>query len=72
MKTFKKLLLIFGICLTYLVMIAVTYHAVARVYRTNDPASAKKVVLLTFFADLFLFGGSGYLIYKLKIPLDQK
>ena len=71
MKTFKKMLLLTGICLIYMVMIYVTFLAVANVHGTNDPAVAKRMVILTFFADLFLFSGSGYLIYKLKIPMDK-
>lgn len=71
MKTFKKMLLLTGIGLIYIVMTYVTFLAVAKVHSTNDPAVAKKTVILTFFADLFMFAGSGYLIYKLKIPMDK-
>lgn len=49
-----------------------TFNAVAKVYRTNDPALAKKVVIITFFADLCIFAGSGYLVYKLKVPANKK
>ncbi len=71
MKPFKKMLLLTGIGLIYIVMAYITFLAVVKVHRTNDPSVAKKIVILTFFADLFMFTGSGYLIYKLKIPMDK-
>ena len=53
-------------------MIYLTFHAVAKVHETNNPIFAKKVVILTFFLDLVMFAGSGYLVYKLKVPMDKK
>lgn len=53
-------------------MIYLTFHAVAKVHGTNDPIFAKKIVILTFFLDVFLFAGSGYLVYKLKFPMNEK
>ena len=61
-----------GICLAYILIVYLTFNAVARVYRTNNPAFAKKVVILTFFVDLCIFAGSGYLVYRLKVPTDKK
>ncbi|GJQ23117.1 hypothetical protein BIY37_11940 [Candidatus Brocadia sapporoensis] len=72
MKTFKKVLLLFGIGLTYIIMIYLTFHAVTNVYKTNNPIFAKKVVILTFFTNISMFAVSGYLIYKLKIPVEKK
>ena len=72
MKIFKKMLLLTTICFTYLFMIYLTFHAVAKVHRTDNPIFAKKVVILTFFLDVFLFAGSGYLVYKLKVPMSKK
>ncbi len=66
------MLLITGIGFTYILIVYMTFNAVAKVYRTNDPALAKKVVIITFFADLCIFAGSGYLVYKLKVPANKK
>ncbi len=72
MKASRKISLIIGVCFAYILMVYVTFNAIARVYRTNDPQLAKRVVILTFFADVFIFAGSGYLVYKLKHPTDKK
>jgi FtsH-binding integral membrane protein len=72
MKTLNKMLLLVGICLAYILIVYLTFYAVAKVHRTNDPVFAKKVVLLTFFVDVCIFAGSGLLVYKLKFPTDKK
>ena len=72
MKNLKKVCFIIGICFAYTVIVYVTFNAIARVYKTNNPALAKKVVLLTFFLDICIFAGSGYLVYKLKTPTEKK
>jgi hypothetical protein len=72
MKPSKKIPLIIGLCLAYIFVVYITFNAVARVHRTNNPVLAKKVVILTFFIDLCIFAGSGYLVYKLKVPPDKK
>ncbi|OOP55355.1 MAG: hypothetical protein AYP45_14975 [Candidatus Brocadia carolinensis] len=72
MTIFKKILLFTALCLLYIFMIYLTFHAVAKVHGTNDPIFAKKIVILTFFLDVFLFAGSGYLVYKLKFPMNEK
>ena len=64
--------MIIGICFAYILIVYVTFNAIARVYKTNNPALAKKVVILTFFVDICIFAGSGYLVYKLKTPTDKK
>lgn len=61
-----------GISFAYILMVYITFNAVAKVYRTNNPSFAKKIVILTFFADVCIFAGSGYLVYKLKVPADKK
>lgn len=71
MKTSKKIPFIIGLCLAYILVVYITFNAIARVYRTNNPAFAKKVVILTFFVDLCIFAGSGYLVYKLKAPTSK-
>ena len=60
------------ICLAYISIIYFTFSAIAKVYRTNDPSLAKKVVILTFFVDVCVFAGSGYLVYKMKVPTQKK
>lgn len=72
MKPFKKILLLFGVGAAYTLIIYLTFYAVASVYRTNNPALAKKVVILTFFVNICIFAGSWYLVYKLKAPKDKK
>ena len=72
MKTFKRIYLIGGICLAYLAIMYLTFNAVAKVPRTSNPVTAKKIVLLTFFANAGIFAGSCYLIYKLTIPTEKK
>ncbi|KAA0242086.1 MAG: hypothetical protein DYG83_10275 [Candidatus Brocadia sp. AMX2] len=71
MKPSKKIPLIIGLFLAYILIVYVTFYAVARVHRTKNPALAKKVVILTFFMDLCIFAGSGYLVYKLKVPTNK-
>ena len=68
----KKIVLIIGVCFAYILIVYVTFNAIAKVHRTNNPQLAKKVVILTFFADVFIFAGSGYLVYKLKNPTNKK
>ncbi|MCF6147744.1 MAG: hypothetical protein E3K37_03705 [Candidatus Kuenenia sp.] len=68
----KKILFITGICFCYIIIIYLTYCAVAKVHNIHDPAYAKRVVITTFFANLFLFAGSIYLILKLKGLPKQK
>lgn len=72
MKTLKKMLLLIGICLAYISIVYLTFYAVVKVHKTNDPVLAKKVVILTFFVDVCIFAGSGFLVYKLKFPTDKK
>ena len=72
MKSSRKIPLIIGVCFAYILIVYVTFNAIAKVHRTNDPKLAKKVVILTFFLDVFIFAGSGYLVYKLKTPTDKK
>ncbi len=71
MKASRKISLIIGVCFAYILIVYVTFNAIGKVYRTNDPKLAKKVVILTFFVDVFIFTGSGYLVYKLKTPTDK-
>ena len=72
MKPFKKVILILIIGIAYIVIVYFTFKAVAKVYRTNDPALAKKVVILTFFFDALVFGGSWYTIYKFRTSQPKK
>ncbi len=72
MNTLKKMFLIFGIGFAYCSVIYITFYAVARVYSTNDPILAKKVVILAFFVNIIIFIGSWYLFYKLKILKEKK
>jgi hypothetical protein len=72
MKTSRKIPLIIGVCFAYILIVYVTFNAIAKVHRTTNPQVAKKVVILTFFLDVFIFAGSGYLVYKLKTPPDKK
>ncbi|MBE7445166.1 MAG: hypothetical protein HS132_07925 [Planctomycetia bacterium] len=72
MKILNKMLLIAGIWLVYISIVYLTFYAVAKVQRTNNPVFAKKVVILTFFVDVCLFAGGGFLVYKLKYPMDKK
>ena len=71
MKASRKISLIIGVCFAYILIVYVTFNAIAKVQRTEDPKLAKKVVILTFFVDAFIFAGSGYLVYKLKTPTDK-
>jgi hypothetical protein len=71
MKASKKIPLIIGLCLAYVLVVYITFNAIAKVHRTNDPVLAKKVVILTFFVDLCIFAGSGYLVYKLKASTSK-
>lgn len=66
------MLLLIGICLAYISIVYLTFYAVVKVHKTNDPVLAKKVVILTFFVDVCIFAGSGFLVYKLKFPTDKK
>ena len=72
MKKFNRILIIIGIIVAYISIVYTTFNAVARVYRTNNPVLAKRVVILTFFVDICIFAGSGYLVYKLKFPTNKK
>lgn len=72
MKALKKIPLFIGILLAYILIIYVTFNAVTKVYKTDNPFYAKKVVISAFFIDLFIFAASGYLIYKLKVPTNKK
>ncbi|GIL20022.1 MAG: hypothetical protein EDM77_00340 [Candidatus Jettenia sp. AMX1] len=72
MKPFKKFILIALLCLAYISIIYFTFNAVSRVYRTNNPIVAKRIVMLTFFVNVCIFAGSGYLVYKLKVPTEKK
>jgi uncharacterized membrane protein len=72
MKTSRKIPLIIGVCFAYILIVYITFYAIAKVHRTNDPHLAKRVVILTFFLDVFIFAGSGYLVYKLKTSADKK
>jgi len=66
MKLIKKVLFITGICFSYIIIIYLTYCAVAKVHNTHDPFYAKKIVITTFFTNVVLFAGSIYLVFKLK------
>lgn len=68
----KKVLFITGICISYSSIIFLTYCAIIKVHNINDPEHAKKIVISTFFANIILFGGSIYLILKLKGLSKQK
>jgi hypothetical protein len=72
MDSFKKTLLIMGVCVASILIIYVTFNAVSRVHRMNDPVRAKKVVILTFFTNAFIFAGGGYLAYRMKVPTKKK
>ena len=72
MKASKKIPLIIGVCFAYILIVYITFNAIAKVHRTNNPKLAKRVVILTFFVDEFIFAGSGDLVYKLKAPTDKK
>ncbi len=61
-----------GVIFAYIFIIYFTFYAVANVYRTNNPILAKKVVILVFFVNIFVFAGSWYLVYKLKVSKDKK
>lgn len=61
-----------GVCIAYILIIYITFSAVSMVHRINDPVRAKKIVLLTFFTNVFLFAGSGYLVYRVKVPAKKK
>ena len=60
-----------GLFFAYSLIVYLTFHAVAKVYRTHDPLLAKKVVVITFLIDIVIFAGSGYLVYKLKVPPNK-
>lgn len=68
----KKFLLIVGICLLYALIGFITFRVIVKVHNTTDPIVAKKAVILAFFTNLVIFAGSGYFIYKLKIPANKK
>ena len=72
MKASKKISLIIGVCFAYILIVYLTFNAIAKVHRTNDPKLAKRVVILTFLVDVCIFAGSGFLVYKLKNPTDKK
>jgi len=72
MKTSKKIPLIICVCFAYILIVYFTFSAIAKVHRTNNPKLAKRVVILTFFLDVFIFAGSGYMVYKLKAPTNKK
>lgn len=71
MKASKKIPLIIGVAFAYILIVYMTFSAIAKVHRTNNPALAKRVVILTFFADVLIFGGSAYMVYKLKAPVEK-
>lgn len=61
-----------GVCLAYILIMYMTFRAVSKVHKISDPRQAKKVVVLTFFTNVCIFAGSGYLIYKIKVPTEKK
>lgn len=58
--------------MAYLAIIYLTFNAVAKVPHTSNPVTAKKIVLLTFFANAGIFAGSWYFVYKLMTLKEKK